>query len=123
MVPVMLARSKTATGMAWRSDTRLPMSTMALTVGMSPRWESLRSSASAVLRHRVGLVPNSLKTRRHAATWGRSAIAVASSLSEAACCYARYSSGSSGGLGPLESPVAWITPARIVGYRSVIASS
>ena len=49
MVPVMLARSKTATGMAWRSETRLPMSTRALTVGMSPRWESLRSSASAVL--------------------------------------------------------------------------
>ena len=51
---------------------------------------------------------------------GRSAIAVSSSLSEAARCSARYSSGSSGGLGPLESPVAWITPARIVGYRSVI---
>jgi len=58
-----------------------------------------------------------------AATWGRSAIAVAFSLSAATRCSARYSSGNPGGLVPLASPVAWTTPARIVGNRSVIALS
>ncbi len=48
---------------------------------------------------------------------GRSAIAVAFSLSEAARRSVRYSSVSCGGLGPLADPIAWITPARIVGDR------
>ena len=91
------------------------MSTRVLMVGMSPCLASLRSSASAALRYRVGLAPNPVKTRRHAAIEGRSAISVAFSFSEADRCSALYSSRSSGGLGPLISPVAWMTPARTVG--------
>jgi hypothetical protein len=108
-------------GVADRDE--VPMSTRVLMVGMSPCLASRRSSASAALRCWVGLAPNRAKARRHATIEGSSAIAIMCSLSEAACCAARYSSSSSGDLARLASLVAWMTPARIVGYRLATASS
>jgi hypothetical protein len=70
MPPSIPARSTTATGSAYRIDTRLPRSTSVLIDGMSPCLASRRSSDSAALRYWVGFAPNAANARRQAAIDG-----------------------------------------------------